>query len=143
MSIEEEEPERAPERVPDTEPDRRKARGGRARAQRRRAEEEEETLQAATDAPSWPDPASVPKEAYIAARTEAEMTIQYLDDLEAANRFKTFLLGTGVEVPSEVLEGLARLTERLIMKEELPAETVYSRDYPGAGDFSAPSMEDL
>jgi hypothetical protein len=83
----------------------------------------------------------VPRETYIAARTEAEMTIQYLDDLEAANRFKTFLLGTGVEVPSEVLEGLAQLTEHLLTKGEPAAKSRSSRNYPP--EPSAPVLEDL
>jgi hypothetical protein len=53
----------------------------------------------------------------IAEQTENEMMTQYFDDLEAANRFKTFLLGSGAEVPFEVLDGLARLTDQLIVKD--------------------------
>lgn len=43
--------------------------------------------------------------------TEAgiETDSQFIDDLVAANRFKTFLVGRGVDVPERVLEGLGGL----------------------------------
>jgi hypothetical protein len=34
---------------------------------------------------------------------------QFLDDLSAASRFKTFLVGTGAKVPDDILKGLATL----------------------------------
>jgi hypothetical protein len=42
-----------------------------------------------------------------------------LDDLGAANRFKSFLIGSGVEVAKEVTEGLANLVSAF--SEELDA----------------------
>lgn len=38
--------------------------------------------------------------------------LQFIDDLVAANRLKTFLVGQGNEIPQGLLEGLADLSER-------------------------------
>jgi hypothetical protein len=45
--------------------------------------------------------------------TAQDFFAQYVDDLQAANRFKTFLLGVGVEIPAELTLGLAGLLEQL------------------------------
>jgi hypothetical protein len=37
---------------------------------------------------------------------------QFIDDLVAANRFKTFLVGRGADVPPEVSKGLAQLVSQ-------------------------------
>jgi hypothetical protein len=42
---------------------------------------------------------------------EQTVVQQFLDDLIAANRFKTYLLSTGADVPEKVVAGLARLIE--------------------------------
>lgn len=39
---------------------------------------------------------------------------QFTDDLVAANRFKAFLIGRGIEVPREVTEGLAKLVAKYL-----------------------------
>ncbi|MEM5315563.1 hypothetical protein [Paraburkholderia sp. JHI869] len=63
-------------------------------------------------------------------RVESDATRQYLDDLEAANRFKTFLLGIGVEVPADVIEGLARLTEALVAPEKISKQETSQQAMP-------------
>jgi len=40
--------------------------------------------------------------------TERDLT--FVDDLTAANNFKTFLIGRGIEVPERILEGLGEFT---------------------------------
>ena len=42
--------------------------------------------------------------------TGTEWARQFLDDLVAANRLKTFLAAQGVELDRELVEGLARLS---------------------------------
>lgn len=76
----------------------RRGRGRRAEASIPYAEAAERTI----------DPKS------LAEQAEKDVMREYVDDLEAANRFKSFLLGLGVEVPAEVIDGLARLTDDLI-----------------------------
>jgi hypothetical protein len=56
-------------------------------------------------------------------RAEQEELEQYVNDLQAANRFKTYLLTAGVEVPADVIEGLAKLTENMISRGEIPARS--------------------
>jgi hypothetical protein len=63
-----------------------------------------------------PTPQSVVREGSpLLQQAEAEELERYIDDLQAANRFKAFLIGTGVEVPADVIEGLAILTEHMAM----------------------------
>jgi len=40
----------------------------------------------------------------------AEIDLAFVDDLTAANNFKTFLIGRGIEVPDRILEGLGEFT---------------------------------
>jgi hypothetical protein len=49
-----------------------------------------------------------PTDLYADAKIAAEE--QFLDDLSAANRCKTFLVGVGAGVPNDVLKGLGALT---------------------------------
>jgi hypothetical protein len=65
----------------------------------------------------WPEAAAVPRE-----RTRAEEALeradeQFFDDLMAAHRFKTFLVSAGVEVPSDVSQGIAELLETFAARE--------------------------
>lgn len=46
--------------------------------------------------------------------SELESELQFMDDLVAANRFKTFLLGTGVDVPEQTSQALAGLVATYI-----------------------------
>jgi hypothetical protein len=47
---------------------------------------------------------------------------QYVDDLQAANRFKTFLIGNGTEIPVDLVQGLAVLSEKLGHEKREPLE---------------------
>jgi hypothetical protein len=42
--------------------------------------------------------------------TEGSADQAFIDDLVAADRFKSFLVGRGVDIPKDVLEGLAALS---------------------------------
>ncbi len=61
----------------------------------------------------------------------------FIDDLIAANRFKTFLVGTGVLVPVDVLQGLSRLMSEFADDIEGPL----SRRARGAADKYDPLKE--
>lgn len=60
-------------------------------------------------AASRPRRSSAKKLSEAGAAEEIETDSQFVDDLVAANRFKTFLVGRGVDVPERVLEGLGGL----------------------------------
>jgi hypothetical protein len=49
-----------------------------------------------------------PAELYADPKEPAD--VQFMDDLSAANRFKSFLVGAGAGVPSDVLRGLGALS---------------------------------
>lgn len=57
--------------------------------------------------PDRPPPGSP---ALVPLALEGPSDATFIDDLVAANRFKVFLVGRGIEVPSDVLLGLGRLT---------------------------------
>lgn len=61
-------------------------------------------------------PASVRPTMAVPAETSVadDVEQQFTDDLIAANRFKTFLIGRGIEVPKEVTEGLAKLVAKYL-----------------------------
>lgn len=45
-------------------------------------------------------------------RLDGDWAVRFIDDLIAANQFKTFLVSQGVEVEGEVLHGLAHISEK-------------------------------
>lgn len=57
------------------------------------------------------------RDALLLATSVEDRNISFLRDLEAANALKSFLVGSGVEVPGDVLAGLAELTESYLSED--------------------------
>lgn len=51
---------------------------------------------------------------------DAEMMVQFVRDLRAANRLKSYLLASGAELPDKLTSELAALSARTLGKSEDP-----------------------
>lgn len=58
----------------------------------------------------------------IDAAYSFDASAEFADDLIAANRFKTFLVSSGVEVSERVIAGLAKLTSEYLYGSGLPKD---------------------
>jgi len=58
----------------------------------------------------------------IGAADSFDASAEFRDDLIAANRFKTFLVSSGVEVSERVIAGLAKLTSEYLYDTSPPRD---------------------